>query len=357
VENEDGQERTEDPTGKRLEEAYQEGKVPHSREIGSMAILFTGLVCIYHGIQTVLEGTARLMNAIFSNLDRPLNQHSIALLTRDTGTNVGVPMIVFLLLLAVIGGLATFVQIGWHPRNNVFELHLDRLNPLPGLKRLLFSKESLVELAKSMLKLGIVGYIAYDVIDANLERIVLFPRIGLRQALSEMGELLYRFSLRSLMWLSVIAIGDMLFQRYQSWESLKMTKQEVKDEYKNQEGNPQVKGRIRNMGRQWMKQKSGIQNVPKADVIITNPDHYAIALQYSSGRMRAPVVLARGMDRIAEAIKAEGRRCGVPRVENRALARTLYKMTRVGDEIPPDLYTTVAEVLAFVYRLKQGRAS
>jgi flagellar biosynthetic protein FlhB len=350
-ESDSGQEKTEDPTSKRIEDFQQKGQFAQSREIASMGVLFCGLLFLYYGLRPLLSGVTHLMYATFNGLDRPLNNHSIALMVDQVRGTVGLSMLTFLLLLALISLVTAYGQVGWHPNVEALGLKLERLNPLPGIKRLFSVKSQAVELAKSTLKLAIVGAIGYQLLKWNIIRIVEMPRTGLESSLKYMGDLLYSFTLRCLMWLLVVAVLDLLWQRYSLHQKMMMTKQEVKDETKDKEGNPQVKGKMRAMARKRL-QDSGLKNVAKADVVITNPDHYAIALKYTSGKMRAPIVVAKGQDRIAEAIKTEARRHGIPRIENRLLARTLYKLTRVGDEIPPDLYAAVAEILAFVYRLK-----
>lgn len=347
----DGSEKTEDPTPKRVDEFRKKGMIPKSAEVNSMAVLFAGFLFAYLTLEMLFDGIMQLMIQVFMTLDKPLNRHGFALAAELGFKSVGFVSLGMLALLTVVGGLVAFLQVGWTPSEEALTLNLERLNPLPGIKRMV-SPEALIELAKSSLKLLIVGYIAYQLMDKNLGKILELPRSDLRGGMRLMGELLYTFTLRSLMWLSIMAILDLIWQRYSMHQKMKMSKQEVKDEAKDREGNPQVKSAMRRMARQRL-QKTGIENVKKADVVVTNPDHFAIALQYSAGKMRAPMVIARGQDKVAEVIKAEARRYGIPRVENRLLARTLYKISRVGDEIPPEVYAAVAEVLAFVYRIKQ----
>jgi len=347
----DGAEKTEDPTPKRVDEFRKKGMIPKSAEVSSMAVLFAGFLFIYYTLHMLFDGIMQLMIQVFRTLDKPLTRHGFYLAAELGFQTVGLVSIGLLALLGFVGGGVAFLQVGWTPSEEALTLHFERLNPLPGLKRMV-SPEALVELAKSLLKLLIVGYIGYQLMQSQLGKILELPRSDLKGGMKLMGELLYTFTLRSLMWLSIMAILDLLWQRYSMHQKMKMSKQEVKDEAKDREGNPQVKSAMRRMARQRL-MKTGIENVKKADVVVTNPDHFAIALQYTAGKMRAPTVIARGQDRVAEVIKAEARRYGIPRVENRLLARTLYKLSRVGDEIPPEVYAAVAEVLAFVYRIRQ----
>lgn len=347
----DGAEKTEDPTPKRIEDSRKKGMIPQSREVASMGILFTGFLFIYYSLAHLFSGIMDLMVTVFRTLDKPMNRYGVSQAAELSFGSVGALTSGMLALLTVVGLLIGFGQVGWTPAEEALTPKLEKLNPLPGLKRMV-SPESLVELAKSLLKLLIVGYIGYQILQRELGHILEMPRTSLQSSMSLMGDVLYSFTLRALLWLSVIAILDMIWQRYSMHEKMKMSKQEIIEEAKDRDGNPLIKSQMRKMARQRL-QATGIQDVHKADVVVTNPDHYAIALKYTAGKMRAPTVIARGQDRVAEVIKSEARRCGIPRVENRLLARTLYKISKVGDEIPPELYGAVAEVLAFVYRIKQ----
>jgi len=355
AENEEGQEKTEDPTAKRIEDAYKNGQIPQSREIASVAILFAAMMFLYLGMDLLMGSVMDVMRAIFTSLDRPFGSGAISIYVAYAMEHVGAVLLLFMGTLTFIGLLISFAQVGWHPSEEFPKFNIEKLNPIAGLKKLFFSKDSLVELAKSLLKLAIVIGIAYDLVMDEINTIVELPRAGTDAAISEMGILLLTFVKRCLGWLLVLAVLDLMWQRFNSFEKMKMSKQELKDENKDREGDQKVKAQMKAIARRRVYQPTGLENVADADVVVTNPDHYAIALKYTTGEMSAPTVVARGQDRIAEKIKAAARRHGIPRMENRLLARTLYKNTRVGDEVPPDLYQAVAEILAFVYRLKQQR--
>lgn len=355
AENEEGQEKTEDPTPKRIDDMRKRGMIPQSREVASMAILFSGFLFVYYALDYLFDGIMDVMVAIFRNLDKPFNEHVMDELA-DLGKSTAAMFTMGLMgLLTFTGAVVGLIQVGWHPSEEALTFNLEKLNPLPGFKRMV-SVDALIELAKSFVKLLIVGYIGYRLLEQELGYVLEFPRSAMQSSMAHMGELLYRFTLRCLQWLTVLAMLDLVWQRYSIGQKMKMSKQEVKDENKSREGDQSVKNAMRRAARQRL-QQTGIKNVPQADVVVTNPDHFAIALQYRQGKMRAPTVIARGQDRVAELIKSEARRHGIPRVENRLLARTLYKVCKVGDEIPPELYTAVAEVLAFVYRLKHQQAA
>lgn len=346
-------EKTEEPTGKRLEEAQKSGTFSPNRELDSMIILISAFTFLYISLPRLSQGIFDIMHICFSDFERPFNRHRLESVTAIAGSSIGWILFLFLITIAFMGTLVCVIQTGVHFKEGFIQFDITKLNPLPKIKSLFAPKTSFPELAKSFLKVLIVSFISYSVVRDNKENIIKMPITGLYGSLDLIKEIIYTILFRSLMWLLILAILDVVYRRYQTWQELKMTKQEVRDESKAQDGDPGVKHRIRNVFKQRLLQKSGIKDVPKADVVITNPDHYAIALKYVSGKMRAPLVLAKGQDEIAEMIKTEARKYNIPRVENRLLARTLYKLTKVGDEIPPQLYGAVAEILAFVYRIKQ----
>jgi flagellar biosynthetic protein FlhB len=227
---------------------------------------------------------------------------------------------------------------------------LDRINPLEGLKRI-FSRRGLVELLKTVLKVGLAGYIAYAAIRPNL---YIFPRLmdmALPDAVAAVANLGSTIVLRVGMFLLVLAVADYIFQYTEHMKSLRMTKQEVRDEMREHEGDPQIKGRMRQRRRQFAMQRM-MQQVPKADVVITNPTHFAVALKYELKKDKAPVLLAKGVDEIALRIRQIAGDNDIIIYEDPLLAQTLYKTVEVGHAIPESLYEAVANVLAFVYKLR-----
>jgi len=229
---------------------------------------------------------------------------------------------------------------------------LDKFNPLNGFKRI-FSKDSLFELLKSFLKIGLIIYIAYTSIRGEADNLFILYEIPLMQAVLLVGNVILDAGLKISIAYLVIGIADYIYQKHKFNEDMKMTKQEVKDEYKNTEGNPEIKGRQRQRMRE-VSQRRMMQDVPKADVVITNPTHYAVAIQYDAEKAKAPVVLAKGEDYLAQKIKEVAKENHVEIVENKPLARMLYANVDIGQEIPPELYQAVAEVLAMVYNMKNA---
>ena len=225
-----------------------------------------------------------------------------------------------------------------------------KMNPIQGFKKIL-SKDSIFELIKSLAKIVLICIIAYNNIKDYADELFILYEISLNQAVALVGEVIIDTGLKISIAYLVLGIVDYAYNKHKFNEDMKMTKQEVKDEYKNTEGDPQIKGRQRQRMRE-ASQRRMMQDVPKADVVITNPTHLAVALKYDAGQAKAPVVLAKGEDYLAQKIKEKARECHIEIVENKPLARMLYANVDIGAEIPPELYQAVAEVLAMVYNLK-----
>ena len=232
--------------------------------------------------------------------------------------------------------------------------NLNKLNPINGFGRI-FSKRSLVELVKSLFKIAIIGSFLYLYLKDQIPFMPYFIYFDLAKSLEEIAKVIFNMVFQVIAIIIIMAIADYSYQKWQTTQDLKMTKQEVKDEYKQMEGDPQIKGKIKQKQRQMAMMRM-MQEVPKADVIITNPTHLAIALMYKSG-MVAPLVVAKGQDVVAERIKQIARENKVTIVENKPLARALYTSVQVGDMVPHELYQAVAEVLAYVYRLKNRKTA
>ena len=259
-------------------------------------------------------------------------------------------MLPFMAFGFVVTLLVSIVQVGWKVSTKPMKPELSKLNPLNGFKRI-FSKDSLFELVKSILKIVIIIYIAYTSIKDNANDLFALYDLGLNQAVALVGTLIINTGIKISIVYLVIGLADFIYQKHKFNEDMKMTKQEVKDEYKNTEGDPQIKGRQRRK-MQEVSQKRMMQDVPKADVVITNPTHFAVALKYEAKVSSAPVVLAKGEDYLAQKIKEVARENKIEIVENKPLARMLYHNVDVGAEIPPELYQAVTEVLAAVYKAK-----
>lgn len=344
-------EKTEQPTPKRRQEARTKGQVPHSREVNSAVILLTAFLALRFLGPSMIKKITELFYYLYSDLAHPniesdLMQLSIHIIYSFLGI-----ILPLLLTVAVTGLLISFLQTGPVFSFEQIRPKFNKINFIEGFKRI-FSKRSFAELIKSILKVCVIGYILYASIKNEY---LLFPKMidmSPLRAMIALADLTFSVAFKAGIVLLVLAVGDMLYQRWQYMQDLRMTKQEVKEEIKQTEGNPQIKAKIREKQRQ-MAMNRMMHKVPQADVVITNPTHYAVALQYSPGTMEAPIVIAKGQDRVAERIKEIARENEIAIVENKPLAQALYRNVEINDPIPMELYQAVAEVLAFVYRLKK----
>lgn len=344
-------EKTEDATPKRKAEARKKGQVAKSVEINSaFAILaaFLALKVIGVYIYDELATYMRLIYVSFSSDDFTIN--SVQKVFFDFGIvflKTSLP-IMFAILITSIS--INFFQVGFNFSLEPLMPQLDRLNPLSGFKRI-FSKRSLVELLKSIFKIAIVGYFIYNFIIAETEHLPQLIGAELFDSLKITAALILDLVFQISGVMLVLAALDFFYQHWEHNQSLKMSKQELKEEYKQTEGNPQIKGKIKERQRA-MAMRRMMQEVPKADVVVTNPTHFAVALKYDN-TMAAPMIVAKGQDIMAMRIKDIAKEHRVTIVENKPLARALYGSTEVGDIVPQELYKSVAEVLAYVYRLKK----
>jgi flagellar biosynthetic protein FlhB len=347
-----GQERTERATAKRRMEARKQGQVALSREVPSALILIAVLGVFYFAGSRLLDDLTRLFGESFGQL------HTTRLRTvSDAAALISALFRSCLLLLApvilpllVAGVAGNLLQIGFEIHAGPLAPKLSKMNPLTGLKRIV-SMRGLVELVKSLVKVLFIGAIAWSVVSGYLAD---FPTL-VRRDIAGIWEFTHTAAYRILFYVClamvVLAVLDYAYQRWQHEENLKMTKQEVRDERKQTEGDPQIKSRIRSLQRQAAYHRM-IAEIPTADVVITNPTHLAIALRFDPAEMNAPQVVAKGADHVAARIRDIAREHGVPLVENKPLAQSLYRLADPGDYIPVELYRAVAEVLAYVYRLK-----
>ena len=255
-----------------------------------------------------------------------------------------------LLAAVVVAFVCDVVQVKWKVTTKPLKPKLSKLNPIKGFGRI-FSKNSLVELLKSVAKIGIIGYMVYSYLQGRIKEIYLLYYISLNNAIGLVGEIVIDLGIRIAAVYMVIAFLDFAYQKWKFKQDMMMTKQEVKDEYKNQEGDPQIKGKQKQRMREASMRRM-MQQLPEADVVITNPTHYAVAIKYDPEQHDAPFVLAKGQDYLAQRIKEIAKENDVEIVENKPLARMLYANVEVGGLVPPELYQAVAEVLAFVYHLK-----
>lgn len=348
----DDQERTEQATGKRREEAREKGQVARSQEVVSAGILVAGLLFFYFGGSNFLFKLTRVMSSGFRESGRvSLTTDSVSGILVSyifNGFGILFPLLLAVLIAALLGNI---MQVGFMFSTKSMEPKIDKINPINGFKRL-FSMRSLAELVKGILKICIISSIAYVIVSKELNNLMPLADQSAWGLFSYIAGICFKILLAMTVALVFLAVLDYAYQRWEFEKSIRMTKQEIKEEAKNTEGDPMIKARIKRIQRE-MAQKRMMAEVPKADVIITNPTHLAIAIQYDPQHMQAPVVVAKGADFIAEKIRNIARENDIPIIENKPLAQVLYKIVKVNSMVPEDLYKAVAEVLAFVYEQKK----
>jgi flagellar biosynthetic protein FlhB len=347
------EERTEQATPKRRDDARKRGQVPHSREVTATAGLLGGLAILQASGSAFLTGLGETMRQTLGHL--PTEAPSPALVTT---TGVALALRLLLLLAPLLGGLlviaivANVAQVGLLLTAKPLAPDVNRINPAQGLKRL-FGRQGLVELVKALVKLAIVSVVTYRVFLDRFQPVVMLTGADPLAAAAAIAGAVFEVGYKAGFGLLALALLDYGYQRWEYERGLRMSRQELREEYKQTEGDPQLKARIRRTQRQLAMRRM-MQAVPTADVVLTNPTHLAVALQYDAARMAAPTVVAKGAELIAERIKAVAAEHGVPVLENKPLARALHAACEIGDQIPADLYQAVAEVLAFIFSLKHG---
>ncbi len=353
AENKEGQEKSEQPSGKRLEDARRKGQVATTKELAPIVVLFGGTGMIALWAPTAwrhFQGTSQQWFESIGTFH--LTPESLQLYVYSIVDQIFLPLLPFALMIIALAVTAILLQTGPLWVEHALQPKWEKLNPVNGLKKIV-SLRGVVEGIKSLLKVGLISIIVYTIVKDDLESVTLLQSMSVGDAFST----IWGIGLKIILWVGavmlVLAVADFVYQKWQTTQDLKMTKQETKDESKDVEGDPQVRSRRMSLQRERARQRM-MQAVPKADVIITNPTHIAVALRYDSATMESPEVVAKGAGVLAENIKKIARHAGVPIIENRSLARGIYRMVKVGQEIPGDLYRAAAEVLAYVYRLRQG---
>jgi flagellar biosynthetic protein FlhB len=345
--------KTEAATPKRKQEARKKGQIPKSAELNSVIVLlglFILLNCLGGWIFTQLM--VYLKETLGpGQLNRTLTERDLAQLMMKHTIYIARFFLPIGLGAMTIGVIVNLIQVGPLFTMEPLKPNFNRINPLSGWQRL-FSIQSLIELVKSLSKLSIIIFFAYSTIKNRIPLLAQSWAGGPLHPALDVWRILYQVALKICIFLLVVGILDYAYHRWEYSRSLRMSKKEVRDEFKQTEGNPQIKGKIRQRQMQ-MASRRMMQEVPKADVVITNPTHLAIALRYTPGSMAAPVVVAKGEGLVAARIREIATEHGIVIVENKPLAQTLYKTVELGAVIPEDLFQAVAEVLAFVYRLKQ----
>ncbi|WP_336082068.1 flagellar biosynthesis protein FlhB [Thalassospira sp. CH_XMU1448-2] len=348
---EDDSQKTEDPTSKKLEDARKKGQVPVSKEVGNFMLLFGGGLVILMMGPTMAQGVRDLAVGFIEHphmLD--VSNAGIPLLFKDVILGMLLVLGIPFVLLVFFAAAGHIMQNGIIVATERIEPKPDKLNPLNGLKNQ-FSLKTLVEFVKNVSKIVLVGVVLTLVIMPEMLDIELYPQMSLGLTLERLYDMIVILLIATISLTAVIAGLDFAYQRYEFNKQMKMSKQEIKDEYKQTEGSPEIKAKVRQI-RMERAQKRMMSNVPKADVVITNPTHYAVALQYDVGAMAAPVCVAKGQDNIALKIREVAEEHKITIMENPPVARALFATVEVDQEIPPEHYKAVAEIISFVFRQK-----
>lgn len=349
-------EKTEKATEKKKEDARKKGQVVFSKDVNTAFTLLLAVVAMNaFGSYFIGIFQKSFLNALNwpVNIDDTFTIKTTAAVLAQSLFDILLSAGPILLVIMVGGVLLSYLQVGFLFTGETLKFKLDKLNPVTGLKQI-FSIKSLVELLKNLLKIAILTWVSYAYISDKMSVLVdmiNFPplRIG-----ALIWEIIYNLTLRICIILIVLGVGDYAYKRWQNERDLRMSKQEIKDEYKMVEGNPQIKQKIKEKQRQ-MAMSRMMQEVPKADVIITNPTHFAVAIKYDRNKYDAPYVIAKGQDLVAARIKKIATEKNIPVVENKPLARELYATVQVGRTVPESMYHAVAEVLAFIYKTKHKK--
>lgn len=343
--------KTEAPTPRRREEAREQGNIARSPDLTAAVLLVGGMYMLrWYG-----TGLLRVLSDMLREM---LGNDSLSkVTTADMGTmwmraiySIGLAMMPLLIGMMIIAIAVNMAQMGLNLNFGKLAFRLAALNPVGGFSRLFSRGQGLVKLGMSLLKLTLVGLMAYSAIHGRMGQIVLAQQLEFQQIFSLAADILFSIAIRIGLLLFILALIDYIWQRHHIEQGLKMTKQEVKDEMKSMEGDPRLKARRRQIAMARMKEQLK-KDVPKADVVVTNPTEFAVALQYDPDQMNAPKVVAKGQGYIAARIRQLAIEHGIPILERKPLARALYKLCQVGQEVPEQYFSAIAEILAYVYEL------
>lgn len=355
-----GGEKTEEPTAKKLSDARNEGQVAKGKDLTSAVMLLVLFMVLRFTVGNMGEGFIECFNKnytqigdLFTSTHGEYNmQYTIALI-QSAALDMLKLLIPFFGIGFIIAIVIELAQVKWKPTSKPLQPKLSKFNPINGIKRM-FSVRTLVSLIKQVVILVVIIIVVYNKLKSRMSDIYMLYDIPLISAIMFLGDIIFDIGTVICVIYTIIGIADYVFEKRKFRKDMMMTKQEVKDEWKNTEGNPEVKNKIRQKMSEASRRRM-MQAVPEADVVITNPTHFAVALKYEQNKGKAPVVVAKGEDYLAAKIKEAARENNIEIVENKPLARMLYYNVELDEEIPPELYQAVAEVLAFVYNIKNKR--
>ncbi len=349
--------RTEEPTEKKLREAREKGQVAKTQELAQALVVIAGVLTVFVFSGVIFESLIRMTKHYYSNFSRMhITDKSIQIdllnILIESAKMMG-PLFVIAMIAAVLGNL---LQVGFqfstHPMK--FDLSKIKFDPATVMKKVFFSKQIAMNLFKTIFKVIALGFVGYLLIEKDFEMLLKTPDLSIALAFEAVSIVALKIVVWSAVLILILAIPDYFFQKQEFIESLKMTKEEVKQELKESIGDPYLKARLKEMQREIL-MKNMIREVPKADVVVTNPTHFAVALKYDRDTMQAPTVIAKGVDAMALRIRTVAQENGVPLVENRALAQDMYKRLEVGDIIPEDLFYAVTLIYADLFQKNKIR--
>ena len=347
-------EKTEEPTSKKREDARKKGQVARSQELNTAFVLLIGFLIIRILWEYIYGNIAEYTIYLYSHIPQTTSAESITEIFIGIMILLAKTVMPIMFSILIVGLGINIFQVGLMISTEKLEPKLENLNPINGFGRI-FSKRSLVELAKSIFKIIVIGYFLYLYLKDQIPLVPQFIFFDLPHSLATAADVIFVMAFQVVGVIMLMAMADYAYQRWQTTQDLMMSKQEVKDEFKQTEGDPQIKSKIKQKQRQMAMQRM-MSEVPKADVIITNPTHLAVAITYKKG-MIAPLVIAKGQDLVAEKIKEIAREHHIIIVENKPVARALYEAVEVGGMVPAELYQAVAEILAYVYRIKHRKVA
>ncbi len=352
-----GGEKTEDATPKKLTDARKDGQVAKSKELGNGVALLALFLTLKYFIGTVGTQFIETFYYVYSRIPEMITMVNggisvklFASLIMQLMGKILLMLLPFFIVAVVVAFVTDLVQVKWKPTTKPLQPKFNKLDPIKGFKRF-FSKEKLMELLKSLIKISMTTYLAYSTIKDQFNALYLLYDMTLLGSIQAIGDIVINLGIKVSFFYLILGLADYLYQKYKFKEDMKMTKQEVKDEMKNSEGDPQIKGKQRRRMQEASRRRM-MSALPQADVVITNPTHFAVALKYDTDICPAPYVIAKGEDYLALKIKETAKEYGIPIEENKPLARMLYHNVDIGTAIPPELYQVVAEILAAIYKSK-----
>lgn len=354
--NQDESSKTEEPTQRRLEEALKKGQVASSREVNHFLILFAfSMVILWLAPYTMEKITSAFSAFIISPHQIEVSEESTPLLLREVVENFFIAMLPIIVI-----SMAAALAAGLLQHRLIFSAEpikpkLEKISILKGFKRL-FSMRSLTEFVKGIIKISLVGLVAYIVLSPMNEELDFFITFEIHDIIKLLHSTSVKVMIGVLSFMMVVAVLDFMYQRFEHHKNLRMSRHDIKEEMRQSEGDPHIKARLKQIRMERMRKRM-MAEVPKADVVITNPTHFSIALKYEQKTMAAPVVIAKGMDNIALKIREIAKDNGIPLVENPTLARALYDAVNIDEEIPLEFYQAVAEVISYVFRMKNKKAA